>query len=176
MWVYIAIPCISAFIGWLTNIIALQFLFRPYRPILGIQGALPKYRDKMSDALGVMIKEYILDDKIVTESIKQEDIKQVVVSFMEKIKNPTTSIILKKFADQVATTIETYLKKNIKEILNIIQFDKIVVTRFKTTQFITLEQMLREGLGHGFRFIKMSGLVLGFVIGIVQVLIITIFL
>ncbi|NPV27094.1 MAG: DUF445 family protein [Firmicutes bacterium] len=45
---YIAIPLISALIGWLTNVIAIRLLFRPVEPIklpllnYELQGLIPR--------------------------------------------------------------------------------------------------------------------------------------
>ena len=39
---WILLPLIGAFIGWVTNWIAVQLLFWPKEPILGVQGLLPK--------------------------------------------------------------------------------------------------------------------------------------
>ncbi len=44
----ISLPTVCAFIGWITNVIALKMLFRPHDPVdvLGlfkIQGVLPKH-------------------------------------------------------------------------------------------------------------------------------------
>lgn len=172
MLVNIIIPFISSLIGYATNKIALKFLFRPRKPILGIQGALPKHRERMSEAIGKTIKDYILNEEEVKDSINHEDIEHVVLLFVAKIKNPVLTMVLKNYSNVLVVLLENYVKNNMKDILRIVQFDKIVTTKFKTTKFEVLEQILNEGLGCSFKFIEISGAVLGFIIGLLQVVLI----
>lgn len=176
MWIYIVLPFVGALIGWLTNIIAIKLLFRPREPILGIQGALPKHRTHFAEACGATIKGHILDTEFIAKTINKENIQQVILSLMAKIKDPTIEMIAHGFAGQLAGTVEKYLKKYIKDVLKIIEFDKITVQKMEATELEFLEKMLVNALNYEFKFIKLSGLVLGFIIGIVQVLILTLFL
>ena len=42
-------PLIGAFIGLVTNWIAIRLLFRPRRRMLGFQGLIPKYRREIAE-------------------------------------------------------------------------------------------------------------------------------
>ena len=44
---YILFPVVGFFIGWVTNVLAIQFLFHPRKKIFGIQGIIPKRKKEM---------------------------------------------------------------------------------------------------------------------------------
>ena len=48
---YIILPLTGAIIGWLTNYLAIKFLFLPRKPILGIQGLIPKRKEKLAEKI-----------------------------------------------------------------------------------------------------------------------------
>jgi uncharacterized membrane protein YheB (UPF0754 family) len=48
---YIIFPIAGFFIGWITNVLAIAFLFHPRRPILGIQGIIPKRKKEIANRL-----------------------------------------------------------------------------------------------------------------------------
>ncbi|NDC78344.1 MAG: DUF445 family protein, partial [Chitinophagia bacterium] len=54
-----SIPVISAFIGWVTNWVAIKMLFHPRRPIrflgLTVQGIFPKRQRQFAERLGRMV-------------------------------------------------------------------------------------------------------------------------
>jgi len=51
MWLYLSIPFISGFIGWITKVVAVRMMFSPIefvgiKPYLGWQGIVPRKAEK----------------------------------------------------------------------------------------------------------------------------------
>lgn len=51
-------------IGYGTNVLAVRSLFKPYRPILGWQGLLPKNKHRFARKMGYMTERYIADEAV----------------------------------------------------------------------------------------------------------------
>jgi len=69
MWNKLLIPVVGAFIGWITNVIAIKLLFHPYTGRFGIQGLLPKNKDETAKRLGKIVKEHLLDNETLISQI-----------------------------------------------------------------------------------------------------------
>ena len=65
--ILILLPIIAAFIGWLTNYLAVKMLFHPRLPlqVLGfsIQGVFPKRQKQLADKLGSLVAEELFSVK-----------------------------------------------------------------------------------------------------------------
>ncbi|PIN94756.1 hypothetical protein COU53_02165 [Candidatus Pacearchaeota archaeon CG10_big_fil_rev_8_21_14_0_10_30_48] len=129
---FIVLPITGALIGWLTNLIAINFLFRPNKPILGIQGVIPK-------------RKKILAEKIAEASL----------NFLPKKIESLTKIPF------IGNQIINYLKKEISEKVN-------------ETDNKEIERIIKQVAKKELRFIETSGAVLGFIIGLIQALILSI--
>ncbi|MDR1566692.1 MAG: DUF445 family protein [Treponema sp.] len=84
-------PLIGAFIGYVTNAIAIKMLFRPLceKKILGIRvpftpGVLPRERHKLADSIGRMVERELLTPEIIRERLSHPQVKeQVQISLSE---------------------------------------------------------------------------------------------
>ena len=67
---YIAAPIVCAFIGWLTNYIAVKMLFYPKKPIriLGVrfQGVFPKRQQALAHNIGEMVQNELISHADIT--------------------------------------------------------------------------------------------------------------
>jgi len=72
-WLLIIIPLISAFIGWITNWVAIKMLFHPREPkkILGItfHGIFPKRQQQFAEKLGKLVSAEFLSFNDIEEKI-----------------------------------------------------------------------------------------------------------
>lgn len=59
-------------IGYITNWLAIFFLFRPYEPHFGIQGIIPKQKREMAVSLGNMVGKKLLSPDALVEELKEE--------------------------------------------------------------------------------------------------------
>ncbi|HEY5966849.1 MAG TPA: DUF445 family protein [Chitinophagaceae bacterium] len=191
----LVIPIISAFIGWFTNWIAIKMLFHPREPkrILGItfHGIFPKRQKKFAEKLGKMIS---------TEFLSFEDIEQKIANpqnlekLMPMIEAHVDNFLRNKLSDEMPflslfigdKTIKS-LKKIFMQELEILfpqimksyaahlqeelDLEKIVTEKVSAFSTDKLEDILYQIMSKEFRFVEILGGVIGFIIGIVQVLI-----
>ena len=80
---YAAPPLIGAFIGYLTNKIAIKMLFRPLEPwyVLGIRvpmtpGVIPAKRHELAENIGVMVGEHLLTATDIGTALSKEPFQE----------------------------------------------------------------------------------------------------
>jgi uncharacterized membrane protein YheB (UPF0754 family) len=188
------IPVISAFIGWITNWIAIKMLFHPKQPrrFLGItiQGIFPKRQKHIAQKLGSIVANDLLQVHEITANITQEENLKSLTPFIEthidgflktklKEKLPIVSMfvgdnMLQKIKEGLMEEIEVLLPQlitqyadQLEEKLDIQSMVAEKITNFSSDK---LETMLVSILQKEFRFIELIGAVLGFMIGLIQVL------
>jgi len=188
------LPFIAAFIGWLTNWIAVKMLFHPKEKkkflFFEFQGVFPKRKLLLAERLGQIVsKELISFDEIknkLTDPHSLIDVKDAVNNKLDEflwIKFPTLYPMLSFFVTEkikqqfkvnamaeidevVPKLIDAYITKAEKN-LNVesIVYDK--VANFSNEK---LESILFAILSKEFKFIELVGGVLGFLIGLLQLL------
>ncbi len=187
------IPIISAFIGWITNWIAIKMLFHPRNPIkivgLTIQGIFPKRQQAFASKLGQLVGQELLSfsdiEKQITDPNQLQKIYPIIESNIDhflrnklKEKMPMISMFI---GDKTITTmkealmeelqlmmpsmLENYLH-NIKDAMDI---EQQVIKKVSLFSMDKLEQILYQLMSKEFRFVEIIGAVLGFIIGLVQV-------
>lgn len=166
-------PFISAFIGWLTNVIAIWLLFHPRKKVLGIQGLVPKYKENIVKRISMGIKEYLLDERTFKSLLKKHISYQKLSSIiLKKTKSPIPKLIIRILLPLFKEKIEEYIRSVIEEMPNIIKIDKLVEEKFSSYDLTEIEKIFYRISGPEIRFIKLSGAILGFIIGLIQVVII----
>ena len=105
---YAAPPTVGAFIGYLTNKIAIKMLFRPLNPwrIFGFRvpmtpGVIPAKRHELAENMGNMVAEYLLTSEEVSHSLRKKDVKEQILS--------TIKAEGEKLADKDLGTIQSLL-------------------------------------------------------------------
>ena len=190
----IFIPLISAAIGWITNKIAVWLLFNPKDPVKILfwtfQGVFPKRQD----AIALRIGDLVADELLSSTSIKQqiftdENLSNIVNFVLERVDlyldtefkkdhwflsmlvGENTRIRMKNelerklfdSLDEISENFHDYLedKVNIRKLVS----DRI--SGLDSNQVNNLmNQILKSELG----FIELTGAILGFIIGLFQVL------
>jgi uncharacterized membrane protein YheB (UPF0754 family) len=193
---YILLPIIAAAIGWFTNWVAIKMLFHPRKKIrilfLDIQGIFPKRQYAMAEKIGKMVatellnvsdfKERINDPKNL-ESINQ-NIEAKVDQYLDETfpaKYPMMSMLLGKkarlkmkgdFLKEVQSVTPVVIDKYMENLEGSFDVEKIVRQKVSLLSPITLENLIMEILKKEFQFIELIGAVLGFLIGVIQVLLV----
>ena len=191
----ILIPLISAFIGWFTNWIAIKMLFHPREPrkVLGLtfHGIFPKRQQQFAEKLGKLVSDELLsygdiEQKITsTENLKKlmPVIDEHIDEFLRtKIKTqfPFISMFIgsktiNRFKETISKELETLFPELMKNYMNNLKhqldLEKIVIEKVASFSTDKLESILYQIMSKELRFVEIIGGVLGFVIGIVQVLI-----
>lgn len=192
-WLY-TIPLISAFIHWLTIWMALKLLFHPRHPkkILGftLHGVFPKRQQQIAESLGRIVGHELLSFGDIEEAITRPEAVQRILPMAEehvdhflrvKLKESMPMIAMfvgDKTIAQLKTVFMTELqelfpvimKNYVANLRNDLDLERIVVEKIAGFSADRLESLLNEFLTKEFRFVEIIGAILGFLIGVLQIL------
>lgn len=192
---YLLIPIIGAVIGYFTNYIAVKMLFRPLEPIkipllnIKIQGLLPSRRDELAESIAESIESNLLSiDNIMeefdNEMIKKElnyIIKDTIDQKINKnfkyvmprlLKDLSREIIVDAIQEEVDENFDDWMKTLTEKIKDEIDIKEMVEEKIKSFSLITLEELVLEIASRELKHIEYLGGVIGFIIGLGQLLII----
>jgi len=187
-------PFIAAFTGWFTTWIAIYMLFHPREPKrffgITVQGIFPKRQKQVAAKLGSMVaRELIHFDEIarlLKDPQKLRDLNPIISkhldNFLEvklKEKLPVVSMFLgestiSKVKEGMMEEIESLLPDLIQQytdsLSNSIDIERMVTEKVSNFSSDKLEEMLLNVMKKEFRFVELIGGVLGFLIGVCQLL------
>ncbi|MBC7650684.1 MAG: DUF445 family protein [Deinococcales bacterium] len=187
------IPIISAFIGWFTNWIAIKMLFHPREPkkILGItfQGIFPKNQQQFAAKLGKLVGEELLSFKDISSKITNPDNVDKLMPFVEEhidyflrvklaekmpvismfIGDKTIGELKNVFLEELQTLFPTLMQNYMTNLQQDLDLEQIVTQKVAAFSSDKLEDILNSIMSKEFRFVEIIGAVLGFVIGLLQV-------
>ena len=192
---FILIPVISAFIGWFTNWVAIKMLFHPKEPkrILGItfHGIFPKRQRVFAEKLGKMISSEFLSFEDIEEKIANPQNLQKLMPMIEAhvdkflrdklgdempflslfIGDKTIRSLKKIFMLELEILFPQLMKSYAGHLQEELDLEKIVTEKVSAFSSDKLESILYQIMSKEFRFVEILGGVIGFIIGILQVLI-----
>ena len=186
---FLLFPIISAFIGWITNWVAIKMLFHPRTPkrILGItfHGIFPKRQQKFAEKLGKLVSEEFLSfDDIEAKISNPENLKQImpiiethIDDFLRNKLKDEMPVISMFIGDKTIGNLKTMFMKEIETLLPIVMkqyaanlkteldLEQIVITKVAAFSSDKLEEVLYQIMSKEFRFVEIIGAVIGFLIG-----------
>ena len=192
MFIYF-IPFISAFIGWFTNWIAIKMLFHPKEPkrflFITFHGIFPKRQQQFAQKLGVTVANELLHFDEIANRIKDPQtlkdvnpyIEEHIDEFLHKRlqeKLPVISMFigegtLQKLKEGLMEEIDNMLPQLVNKLTDSlshqIDVEKIVTEKVANFSSDKLEAILIGIMQKEFRFVEIIGGVLGFVIGLLQI-------
>ncbi len=188
------IPFISAFIGWFTNWIAIKMLFHPKEPkkILGItfHGIFPKRQKQFAEKLGKLVSNELLSFKDIEEKISNPANIGKLMPFVEShidhflrvklaeqmpvismfIGDKTINQLKEVFITELTELFPVIMKNYMNNLQEDLDLEKIVTQKVAGFSSDKLEQILNDIMAKEFRFVEIIGGILGFLIGLLQVL------
>ncbi|GDX44326.1 membrane protein [Bacteroidota bacterium] len=194
----ILIPLISAFIGWFTNWIAIKMLFHPREPkkILGLtfQGIFPKRQQQFAEKLGKLVSTELLSFSDIEEKITSPQNVEKLMPFVEakvdeflrvKLNDafPIISMFIGEntiqqlkgiFMQELQVIFPEVINKHVKQLQSQLDLEKIISEKVAGFSSDKLEQILNQIMSKEFRFVEIIGGILGFIIGLLQILLTTI--
>ncbi|TAD88154.1 MAG: DUF445 family protein [Bacteroidetes bacterium] len=192
--ILLLIPIISAFIGWFTNWIAIKMLFHPRQPkrvlFFTIQGIFPKQQLQFAKKLGALVSNELLSFSDIEGAISHPNnlakITPLVDAHIENfLKNKlaaempmiamfvgekTLQKLKSVFMEELNGLFPELMKQYAAELKTQLDLEKIVVEKVSGFSSDKLEGILQQIMAKEFRFVEIIGGVLGFVIGLLQVL------
>lgn len=195
IWVIILVPLISAFIGWITNWVAIKMLFHPREPkkILGITfyGIFPKRQQQFAEKLGKIVSNEFLSFADIEQKISNpENLKKIMPMIGDHIDHflrvrlsdemPVISMFIgdktinkmkSAFMNEIETLFPQVMKQYATNLKSELDLEHIVIKKVSAFSSDKLEEILYQIMSKEFRFVEIIGAVIGFLIGAVQVLI-----
>lgn len=191
---WIIIPLISAFIGWFTNWIAIKMLFHPREPkkILGFtfHGIFPKRQQVFAARLGKLVSDELLSFSDISTKITNPSNLKSVMPLIEKhidrflreqlpeqmplismfIGESTIQELKGVFVSQLEVLFPEIMQSYVHTLKEQLDLEAIVTQKVAGFSSDKMEQILMSIMQKEFRFVEIIGGMLGFVIGLLQVL------
>jgi len=160
------LACVGAAIGWITNVLAIKFIFRPLQPIqipilnIRIQGLIPKRQAELAKSIGQIVESELISMEEILYSFTVDESKQsILLGIKEKIKD----IVERKLPFFIPASLKKLIYEYIEDILEeeaeqgFEEFAKKMMTQMKESQKIA--QMIEQKI-NGFQLDKLESLVL----------------
>lgn len=186
---------IGGIIGWITNLLAIKMLFRPFQPInipftnLKIQGLIPKRKAEIAKSIGGIVEAELLSIEEIIDKLTGSNSKDEILSVL---KDKITIIVADKLPFIIPSIFRKKILKHINDVID--EEGDRVITEFmedmiiKATTNIELNKMIEDKVNKfemgelerivvkiakaELKHIEILGGILGFIIGIFQGIII----
>ena len=188
--ILLLIPIISAFVGWLTNYLAVKMMFYPVRfvgikPIFGWQGLIPAKAREMAEIETDLILNRLLSVEDIAKRIDAKQLTENIERRLNQVLKGIINNVMKDSAPQLWAMMPIQGKKavyhrvemdvpdvvnkmvqdfqdNVVEILNI---KELVIEQLTKNPGLVNEIFIKSGEKE-FPFIERSGFYFGFLFGI----------
>ena len=188
-----SLPFVTALIGWFTNKVAVWMLFHPKQPIsiLGFkwQGLIPRRQNEIAEQTGEVIEQEILQKHLLSQSLRDMDLQPhfhdfidqlVGKALVEKLRampfvgNFLNDGMVQQFTEMAKTEVDShagpFIDKVAGDVEHKVHVKQLVEDRIRALDLDQLELLVHKIASKEFRRIELLGGVLGFVIGLIQLL------
>jgi len=197
-WPLVAIPLINATVGWITNAIAIQMLFRPIDRVgfrfLGWQGVVPAHAERMATICVDLMTKRLLDMPRVfgrlepgrfaaevgpvlarrAERIAEQMIAARYPRLWETVPRRVRDLMKDRLRDEIPGAVAEVLTQVGEDLDEYLDVKGLVVDAFTSNRPLLNELFWRCG-GAEFRFISRSGFGFGLLFGGIQAAIWSVF-
>jgi len=191
----LTIPIVSAFIGWITNWVAIKMLFHPREPkkFLGItiQGIFPKRQIQFAEKLGKLVSAEFLSFTDIEEKISSPDNLKKIMPMIDNhvddflrnrlssempvismfIGDKTIEKLKGAFMKEIELLFPQVMKQFAGNLKTELDLEHIVTEKVTNFSSDKLEEVLYQIMSKEFRFVELIGAVIGFIIGVLQIFI-----
>lgn len=190
MYYFIIFPLLGGAIGWVTNYLAIKFLFRPRNPwrigTFRIQGVIPRRRQELAAAVGEVVAGELLPQAQVAAALSTPDIRRNMAELAgETVARRVASFpVLRPFpralraavAQQVAKAVNREVRslladegpEMVNRVLSSVDIAQLVADELNAMDWDYLEAIVYSVAGKELKLIEVMGGVLGALIGLVQ--------
>ena len=188
----ITIPIVSAFIGYVTNYIAVLMLFRPHRPIrcmgISLHGLVPRRQKEIAASLGAMIERDLLSHEDIQAALANADTTLEATAFLNEqvdlfiqnlsaqnpmigmfVQGPLLEQVKGMLATQMSQKFPDFMGRVVEKVEDRIDVSEIVRTKIEKFDLSKLEAIIYEISSRELKTIEVLGGVLGFIVGLGQV-------
>jgi uncharacterized membrane protein YheB (UPF0754 family) len=192
-WVWLT-PFVGAFIGWLTNYVAIKMLFRPREPWrflgLSLQGVMPKRQRDIALKIGEVVEEELLKSEDILNAINSEELRAYLAVVIETridrflrerlfrgeflyakvLAREAVQRVKRALITELVNLFPIEVDAAIKQLVEKVDIRKIVAMRVEQFEFEQLEKLVYRVASTELNWVVYLGGVLGFMIGLLQVL------
>ncbi len=190
------LPVIAAITGWITNFLAIKMLFHPKKEVkvlfFTLQGIFPKRQQVLAERLGKIVASELFSFKDIkdrfTSTSTAIEINKILDEKLEdfldvklKASIPMLGMFLNaEVKEKIKNTLHEEFQNILPDILNKysekleqdIDIEHIVSQKVAAFSSDKLEEILFSIMKKEFKFIELIGAVLGFMIGLIQLMLI----
>ncbi|MBI1342654.1 MAG: DUF445 family protein [Terrimonas sp.] len=191
-WLFV-LPFISAFIGWVTNWIAIKMLFHPRKPrkflFLTLHGIFPKRQQAFAEKLGKLVSTELLSFDDIKEKISDPGNLDKIMPMIEEhidhflrvrlsdqmpvismfIGDKTINSLKNLFMEELRTLFPQIMTRYADNLQKDLDLEKIVTEKVAGFSSDKLESILMQIMKKEFVFVEVIGGIIGFLIGLLQV-------
>lgn len=196
-WVYLSMPVISAFVGYITNVVAIKMMFRPieflgitvknWPNILGWQGIIPRRAPHMASICVDTITKHLISQEEMFSRLDAGRIADeldgpmnaMIEDIVDKVMFQHQPTLWESLPQVVKNQIYRRIRKEMPGVISEIMGEiKVNISRMYDLKDMVITTLLRDKallnrifaeVGHAeFRFIARSGIYFGGLFGLVQ--------
>jgi uncharacterized membrane protein YheB (UPF0754 family) len=190
--VLVAIPIISALIGYVTNYIAVMMLFRPHKPrrlaFLRLHGLVPRRQAEIAKSLGHLIERDLFSHDDIHAALQGKETADEAAAFLgEQVdqfianmaeQNPMIGMFLqgdllaqvkRMLANQMSDKFPAFMERVVERVEHKLDVSAIVQQKIEAFDISKLESVIYEVSARELKTIEILGGILGFVVGLAQV-------
>lgn len=186
----VLIPVVGAVIGWITNVLAITLLFRPYQPVkflgLTFHGVIPKRRNEIAASIAETIEEELIDTTRLLESVNDPLLKEHLAAHVinlvrvkgeqrmplflpDSVRELIVESIVKIVKEEIEDSLDELLEYALDKAAEYIDISKMVEEKIAEFSLEELEKLILRVASRELKHIEILGGVLGFLIGLAQV-------
>lgn len=192
----ILFPLLGGAIGWVTNFLAIKFLFRPRRAWqvgkLKFQGVIPRRRRELAQAVGQVVATELLSREQVAAALNAPEIRVGMANMAgdaaaerfqaHPILSPLPRGLRVKIANYAGTLVQQEVDNILRgsgskmtgKVLDSVDLGRLVQEKVEGMDWDYLEGIVYSVAGRELKLIEIMGGVLGAVVGLVQALVVLI--
>ncbi|KXG74606.1 DUF445 domain-containing protein [Thermotalea metallivorans] len=182
---------VGAAIGWFTNVLAIKLIFRPFNPIrisilnLTFQGLIPKRKPELAKSIGEIVEsELISIEEIIDRFIESENKREMIFGIKRKIKKiaeqklpviipSAIKMMLLDYIDDIIDreaegAITELTEKMIHKATGQIKISQMIEEKINRFEIEKLESIILAIAQKELKHIEILGGIIGFIIGILQ--------
>jgi len=195
-WSLLLFPLVGAAIGWFTNYLAVKMLFRPRQPFrlggLTIQGLIPRRREELAQSIAAAVEQELLDADDIVQALESEAFRDRLTAVLDE---RLATLLREKLASRplagqflTEDVLAPIRRAIIGELLKAfpsaagvfrdalsqhLDVRALVLEKVQRLDVEALEALVFRVARREFRYIEVVGGVIGFLVGLAQLLLAT---
>ncbi|MHB8172765.1 MAG: DUF445 domain-containing protein [Thermincolia bacterium] len=192
-WKILMLPVVGGIIGWITNLLAVKMLFRPYQgftiPVVNytVQGIIPKRQKEIARLVGRVVEEELLCAQDIIKHLRDTELSGNLAQSASKLVQDRVMAKIPGFLPMslravVSEIMRDILKKEIPDFIDRL-LDKmeedfcanlglgeLVEKKINGLDMREMEALVLSIAARELKHIEYLGFILGFLIGCLQIL------